>query len=59
MQLIYQIIFQRGWTVMSDQSLIRTIEVLSDTELMAQIRKSKRKGVKSRDFEEVAEEMGI
>jgi len=34
-------------------------EILADEDLMAQIRKSKRKNVESRDFEEVAEELGI
>jgi hypothetical protein len=34
-------------------------EILADRDLMAQIRKSKRKDVKSRDFEEVAQELDI
>ncbi len=36
-----------------------TTRVLSDKELMAQIKKGRRKDVKSRDFEEVAKELGI
>jgi hypothetical protein len=41
------------------ESLNRTIEVLTDNDLMTQIRKGKRKNIKSRDFEEVAKELGI
>jgi len=37
----------------------RTRDVLSDRDLMAQLEKSKRKNVKSRDFEELAKELGI
>jgi len=37
----------------------RTIEVLADKDLMAQIKQSKTKNIKSRDFEEVAKELGI
>jgi len=40
-------------------SMNKTIEVLSDQNLMAQIKKGKQKDVKSRDFEEVAKELGI
>jgi len=40
-------------------SLNRTIEVLTDKDLMAQIKKGTAKNVKSRDFEEVAQELGI
>ena len=40
-------------------SMNKTIEVLSDEDLMTQIRKGKQKDVKSRDFEEVAKELGI
>jgi hypothetical protein len=36
----------------------RTIEVLSDKELMEQIKEGK-KGAKARDFEELAKELGI
>ena len=48
-------------TISKDEydSMNRTIEVLSDKELMAQLKKSKAKNVKSRDFEEVAKELGI
>jgi hypothetical protein len=37
----------------------RTIEVLADKNLMAQIKKGKAKNVKSRDFEELAKELKI
>lgn len=48
-------------TISKDEydSMNRTIEVLSDKNLMAQLKKSKAKNVKSRDFEEVAKELGI
>ncbi|MCK9593724.1 MAG: hypothetical protein M0Q91_17120 [Methanoregula sp.] len=48
-------------TISKDEydSMNRTIEVLSDKDLMAQLKKSKAKNVKSRDFEEVAKELGI
>jgi PHD/YefM family antitoxin component YafN of YafNO toxin-antitoxin module len=48
-------------TISKDEydSMNRTIEVLSDKDLMAQLKKSKAKTVKSRDFEEVAKELGI
>lgn len=51
-----------GWiTIPKDDydSMNRTIGVLSDEEIMAQIRKGKRKDVKSRDLKEVAKELGI
>jgi PHD/YefM family antitoxin component YafN of YafNO toxin-antitoxin module len=41
------------------ESMKRTIEVLTDKELMAQIKRGQHKTVKSRDFEEVAKELGI
>jgi hypothetical protein len=41
------------------ESMNRTIEVLSDKDLMTQINKGKHKNVKSRDFEEVAQKLGI
>jgi len=41
------------------ESLNRTIEVLSDVDLMTQLKKGKRKNAESRDFEEVAKELGI
>jgi hypothetical protein len=41
------------------ESMNRTIEVLTDNDLMTQIRKGNRKNIKSRDFEEVAKELGI
>jgi len=40
-------------------SMNRTIEVLSDKALMDQIKKGRQKGVKSRDFEEMARDLGI
>jgi PHD/YefM family antitoxin component YafN of YafNO toxin-antitoxin module len=48
-------------TISKDEydSMNRTIEVLADRDLMAQIKKGKAKNVKSRDFEEVAQELGI
>ena len=48
-------------TISKDEydSMNRTIEVLSDKDLMAQLKKSKAKNVKSRDFEEVAKEWGF
>jgi PHD/YefM family antitoxin component YafN of YafNO toxin-antitoxin module len=52
-------------TISKDEydSMNRTIEVLSDKDLMAQLKRSKErskaKNVKSRDFEEVAKELGI
>ncbi|GAB6284089.1 MAG: hypothetical protein STSR0009_02880 [Methanoregula sp.] len=48
-------------TISKDEydSMNRTIEVLADQEIMAQIKKGKTKNVKSRDFEDVAKELGI
>ena len=48
-------------TISKDEydSMNRTIEVLADKNLVAQIKKSKAKNVKSRDFEELAQELGI
>lgn len=40
-------------------SLNRTIAVLSDENIMAQIREGRQKNVKSRDFEEVANTLGV
>jgi PHD/YefM family antitoxin component YafN of YafNO toxin-antitoxin module len=40
-------------------SMNRTIEVLSNKDLMSQIKKGQQKNAKSRDFEEVAKELGI
>lgn len=53
---------QTEWiTISKDEydSMNRTIEVLSDKDLMAQIKKGKRKSVKSRDFEELAKDLRI
>jgi len=41
------------------ESMNKTIEILSDKDLMAQIQKGRQNNVKSRDFEEVAKELGI
>mgnify|MGYP001027201711 FL=1 len=41
------------------ESMQRTIEVLSDRDLMNQIEEGKRREVKRRDFEELAKELGI
>jgi len=48
-------------TISKDEydSMNRTIEVLADRNLMTQIKKGKATNVKSRDFEEVAKELGI
>jgi len=37
----------------------RTIEILSDKDLMEQIEEGKKKGVKVFDFEDLASELGI
>ncbi len=41
------------------ESMKRTIEVLSDKDLMAQIKRGQQKSVKSRDFSEIVKELGI
>jgi PHD/YefM family antitoxin component YafN of YafNO toxin-antitoxin module len=41
------------------ESMNKTIDILSDKDVMAQIKKGKQKNVKSRDFEEVAKELGL
>lgn len=48
-------------TISKDEydSMNRTIDVLSEKELMAQLKKSNVRNVKSRDFEDVAKELGI
>jgi len=48
-------------TISKDEydSMNRTIEVLSDRDLVAQIKRSKEKNVKSRDFDDLALELGI
>jgi PHD/YefM family antitoxin component YafN of YafNO toxin-antitoxin module len=53
---------QTEWiTVSKDEyeSMRNTLDILSDKDLMEQIRKSNKKGVKSRDFEEVARELDL
>ena len=61
MKLIYGRHETEWVTISKDEyeSLNRTIEVLSDVDLMTQIKKGKRKNAESRDFEEVAKELGI
>jgi PHD/YefM family antitoxin component YafN of YafNO toxin-antitoxin module len=48
-------------TISTDEyeSMQRTIEVLSDTDLMTQIEEGKRKKDSTRDFEALASELGI
>jgi PHD/YefM family antitoxin component YafN of YafNO toxin-antitoxin module len=41
------------------ESMKRTIEVLTDKDLMAQIKKGQQKNFKSRDFNEVVKELCI
>ena len=41
------------------ESMVRTMEVLSDKDLMEQIEKGKKDNVKIMDFEELAKELGI
>lgn len=53
---------QTEWITISKdeyESMKNTLEILSDKGLMEQITKSNKKGVKSRDFEEIARELGI
>jgi len=48
-------------TISTDEceSMVRTIEVLSDKDLMEQIEEGKKDNVKIRDFEELARELGV
>ena len=48
-------------TISKDEydSMNRTIDVLADKNLIVQIKKSKAENVKSRDFEDLAQELGI
>jgi len=51
-----------GWVTISTdefESMVRTIELLSDKDLMAQIREGKRDDANVMDFEELAQELGI
>jgi len=53
---------QYGWiTISTDEfeSMKETIEVLSDIDIMKQLDEGKKDGTKVRDFEELAEELGI
>lgn len=53
---------QSGWiTISTDEyeSMKETIEVLSDLYIMEQLEEGKKDGTKARDFEELAEELGI
>jgi PHD/YefM family antitoxin component YafN of YafNO toxin-antitoxin module len=51
-----------GWiTISTDEyeSMVRTIDVLSDKDLMEQIEEGKRDNAKIMDFEELARELGV
>jgi len=53
---------ETGWVTISTdefESMVRTIEVLSDKDLMAQIGEGKRDDAKVMDFEELAQELEI
>ncbi|PXF61575.1 MAG: hypothetical protein C4B59_03220 [Candidatus Methanogaster sp.] len=53
---------ESGWVTISTdeyESMVRTIEVLSDKDLMEQIEEGKCDNVKIMDFEELAKELGI
>ncbi len=41
------------------ESMKRTIDVLSDKDIMEQVKEGKKKGTKAIDFEELAAELGI
>ncbi len=51
-----------GWVTISTdeyESMVRTIEILSDKDTMEQIEEGKKDNVKIMDFEELAKELGI
>ncbi|PWB49247.1 MAG: hypothetical protein C3F06_14875 [Candidatus Methanoperedenaceae archaeon] len=51
-----------GWiTISTDEydSMKETIEVISDTDIMKQLEEGRKEGTKVRNFEELAEELGI
>jgi len=51
-----------GWiTISTDEyeSMVRTIDVLSDKDLMEQIEEGERDNAKIMDFEELARELGV
>lgn len=50
-----------GITISTDEhnSMVRTIEVLSDKDLMEQIEEGKKDNAKIMDFEELARELGV
>lgn len=53
---------QSGWiTISTDEyeSMKETIEVLSDIDIIKQLEEGKKDSTKVRDFEELAEELGI
>ena len=53
---------QTGWITISIdefESMKETIEVLSDIEIMKQLEEGKKDDTKVRDFEDLAEELGI
>jgi PHD/YefM family antitoxin component YafN of YafNO toxin-antitoxin module len=53
---------QSGWiTISTDEyeSMKETIEILSDIDIMKQLEEGKKDSTKARNFEELAEELGI
>ena len=53
---------EAGWVTISTdeyESMVRTIEILSDKDIMEQIEEGKKDNVKIMDFEELAKELGI
>jgi len=53
---------ETGWVTISTdeyESMARTIEILSDKDLMEQIEEGKKDNVRVMDFEELAQELGI
>ena len=53
---------ETGWVTISTdeyESMARTIEVLSDKDLMKQIEEGKKNNARVMDFEELADELGI
>jgi hypothetical protein len=54
--------YKSNWITISPYehgSMQRTIDVLSDPDLMTQIREGKRENAPTSDFQEIAEELGI
>ena len=53
---------ESGWVTISTdeyESMIRTIEILSDKDIMEQIAEGKEDNVRITDFEDLAKELGI